>query len=58
MIRIEDNPENSVLSFLISPLTEPRGQAKFYQNLMQTNRKRRKSVHQRVSRYKNQKTTS
>ena len=26
MIRNQDNPENSVLPFLLSPLTEPRGQ--------------------------------
>ena len=29
MIRNEDNPEISVLPFLISPLTEPRGQIEF-----------------------------
>ena len=34
MIRIEDNAENSVLPLLISPLTEPRGQIKFCQNLI------------------------
>ena len=33
MIRNLDNPENSVLPFLISPLTEARGQAQFCQNL-------------------------
>ena len=33
MIRNEKNPENSVLPFLISPLTEPRGQIDFRQNL-------------------------
>ena len=34
MIRNEDNPENSVLPFLISPLTEARGQVQFCQNLI------------------------
>ena len=34
MIRKEDNPENSVLPFLISPLTEARGQVQFCQNLI------------------------
>ena len=34
MIRNEDKPENSVLLLLISPLTEPRGQIKFCQNLI------------------------
>ena len=34
MIRNEDNPENSVLPLLISPLTEPRGQVQFCQNLI------------------------
>ena len=34
MIRNEDNPENSVLPFLISPLVEPRGQIDFCQNLI------------------------
>ena len=29
MIRNEDKSENSVLPFLISPLTEPRGQTEF-----------------------------
>ena len=29
MIRNEDNSENSVLLFLISPLTKPRGQIEF-----------------------------
>ena len=33
MIRNEDNPEKSVLPFLISPLTEARGQVQFCQNL-------------------------
>ena len=33
MIQNEDKPENSVLSFLIFPLTEPRGQIEFCQNL-------------------------
>ena len=32
MIRNEHNPGNSVLPFLISPLTEPRGQIKFCKN--------------------------
>ena len=32
MTQNEDNPENSVLPFLISPLTEPRGQIEFCQN--------------------------
>ena len=31
MILNKDNPENSVLQFLISPLTEPRGQVLFCQ---------------------------
>ena len=34
MIRSEDNLEKSVLSFLINPLTEPRGQVQFCQNLI------------------------
>ena len=34
MIRNEDNPDNSVLPFLISPLTEPRGQIEFCQILI------------------------
>ena len=34
MIPNEDNLESSVLPFLISPLTEPRGQIEFYQNLI------------------------
>ena len=34
MIRNEDDPENSVLRFLISPLTEPRGQIEFCQKLI------------------------
>ena len=34
MIRNEDNPENSVLPFLISSLNEPRGQIEFCQNLI------------------------
>ena len=34
MIRKEDNPENSVLPFLISPLTEARGQVQCCQNLI------------------------
>ena len=33
MIQNEDNPENLVLPFLISPLTEPGGQVKFCQKL-------------------------
>ena len=54
MIRKEDNPENSVLPFLISPLTEARGQ-EFNRKFI---RKRRESVHKRIFRCKNQKTTS
>ena len=34
MIQKEDNTENSVLPFLISPLTEARGQVQFFQNLI------------------------
>ena len=34
MIRNEDNPENPVLPFLISPLTEPRGQIELSQKLI------------------------
>ena len=34
MIRNEDNPENSVLLFSISLLTEPRGQIEFGQSLI------------------------
>ena len=34
MIQTEDNPDNSVLLFLISPLTEPRGQIEFCQILI------------------------
>ena len=34
MIRNEDNPENSVLPIVISPLTEPRRQVQFCQNLI------------------------
>ena len=34
MIQNEDNPENSVLPFLLSPLTESRGQIEFCQNLI------------------------
>ena len=34
MIRNEDNPENSVLPFLISILKEPRGQIELRQNLI------------------------
>ena len=34
MNRNGDNPENLVLPFLISPLTEPRGQIEFCQNLI------------------------
>ena len=33
MTQNEDNLENSVLPILISPLTEPRGQTEFFQNL-------------------------
>ena len=34
MIRNEDNPEYSILPFLISPLSEPRGQNEFCKNLI------------------------
>ena len=34
MFRNEDNPEKSVHPFLISPLTEARGQVQFCQNLI------------------------
>ena len=34
MIQNEDNSETSVLPFLISPLSEPRGQTKFCKNLI------------------------
>ena len=34
MIRNEDNPENSVLPFYLSPLTEARGQVQFFQYLI------------------------
>ena len=34
MIQNEDNPENSKLPFLISPLSEPRGQIEFCKNLI------------------------
>ena len=34
MIRNEDNLEDSILPFLISPLTEPRGQMQFCQSLI------------------------
>ena len=34
MIQNEDNSENSVLPFLISPLSEPRGQIEFCKNLI------------------------
>ena len=34
MIRNENNPENSVLPFSISPLTEPRGQTDFCKSLI------------------------
>ena len=32
MIRNEDKPESSLLPFLISPLSEPRGQKEFCKN--------------------------
>ena len=35
MIQNEDNPEKSVLPFLISPLIKPRGQVQFCQNLVE-----------------------
>ena len=34
MIQNEDNSENSVLPFLTSPLSEPRGQIDFCKNLL------------------------
>ena len=34
MIQSEDNPENSILPFLKSLITEARGQVKFCQNLI------------------------
>ena len=34
MIQNEDNTENSVIPFLISPLTEARGQVKIFQSLI------------------------
>ena len=36
MIRSEDNPENSILPFLKSPITEARGQVQSCQNLIAT----------------------
>ena len=33
MIRNKDSPENSILPFLISPITEPRRQIEFCQNI-------------------------
>ena len=34
MIQNEDNPENSIFPFLISKLSEPRGQNEFCKNLI------------------------
>ena len=57
MIQNEDNPENSVLPFLIPPLIEPR--VSFYQKLIANLfEKGETKTHKRISRCKNQKTTS
>ena len=59
MIQIEDNPENSILPNLVSPLSEPRGQIEFCKKInCKFIRIRRQSVQKKISRCKNQKTAS
>ena len=59
MIQNEDKPENSVLPFLISPLTKSRGQIELCQNQnINLFEKKEKTRAQKNFRCKNQKTTS